>query len=110
MTAFGMGDGQTVPLATIVQGPLIQNLTLCKEGVYKIVRHLYYIANFLRDAGSGWVTIQAFLLSGRLKKAPQSGAGESERTTHLVDPAVNIRAPRWPRRRKHTFMFALFIK
>jgi hypothetical protein len=32
MTAFGMGDGQTVPLATIVQGPLIQNLTLCKEG------------------------------------------------------------------------------
>jgi hypothetical protein len=85
-----MGEGKPAPLATTVQGALIRNLTLCKEGVYKIVRHLYYIANFLRDAGSGRVTIQAFLLSERLKKVPQADAGEPERTTHGVDNAVSI--------------------
>jgi len=66
-----MGDDQTATFATIVKDALIRNVRLCKEGVYKIVRHLYYIANFLRDTGLGGVTIQAFLLSKRLKKVSQ---------------------------------------
>ena len=55
---FGWGDGQTIRLATILKGALIRNVTLCKEGVYKIVRHVYYMTKLLRDTGSGWVTIR----------------------------------------------------
>jgi len=43
LLAFGCG------LHFISKGVLIRNLVLCKEGVYAMVRHPYYLANYLID-------------------------------------------------------------
>ena len=33
----------------LVKGQLIRNVVLCTEGAYAVVRHPYYLANFLID-------------------------------------------------------------
>ncbi len=46
-------------LHVLVKGQLIRNVTLCTEGAYSIVRHPYYLANYLVD-------ISFCLLSGNV--------------------------------------------
>ncbi|MBN2022346.1 MAG: hypothetical protein JW809_06085 [Pirellulales bacterium] len=36
-------------LHVLVKGQLIRNVTLCNEGTYAVVRHPYYLANYLID-------------------------------------------------------------
>lgn len=46
-------------LHVLVKGQLIRNVTLCTEGAYSVVRHPYYLANYLVD-------ISFCLLSGNV--------------------------------------------
>ena len=46
-------------LHVLVKGQLIRNVTLCTEGAYSIVRHPYYLANYLVD-------VSLCLLSGNV--------------------------------------------
>ena len=46
-------------LHVLVKGQLIRNVTLCTEGAYAVVRHPYYLANYLID-------ISFCLLSGNI--------------------------------------------
>ena len=46
-------------LHVLVKGQLIRNVTLCTEGAYAVVRHPYYLANYLVD-------ISFCLLSGNV--------------------------------------------
>lgn len=46
-------------LHVLVKGQLIRNVTLCREGAYSMVRHPYYLANYLVD-------VSLCLLSGNV--------------------------------------------
>lgn len=55
LAVFGAGCA----LHVLVKGELIRNVTLCTEGAYAVVRHPYYLANYLID-------ISFCLLSGNV--------------------------------------------
>ncbi len=46
----------------IVKGQLIRNVVLCTEGTYAIVRHPYYLANFLVDCSFCLLSLNLYLI------------------------------------------------
>jgi hypothetical protein len=46
----------------ITKGVLIRNVVLCKDGLYKIVRHPYYMANYLIDSSFCLLSGNVYLL------------------------------------------------
>lgn len=46
----------------VSKGVLIRNEVLCRDGVYSIVRHPYYLANYLVDSGFCALSGNAYLL------------------------------------------------
>jgi hypothetical protein len=46
----------------IVKGQLIRNVVLCTEGAYAIVRHPYYLANFLIDCTFCLLSLNLYLV------------------------------------------------
>ena len=46
----------------IVKGQLIRNVVLCTEGAYAIVRHPYYLANFLVDCAFCLLSLNLYLI------------------------------------------------
>jgi hypothetical protein len=46
----------------IVKGQLIRNVVLCSEGTYAIVRHPYYLANFLIDGAFCLFSLNRYLI------------------------------------------------
>jgi len=50
-------------LHVVVKGQLIRNVVLCTEGVYAIVRHPYYLANYLIDTSFCLLSGNVFLLA-----------------------------------------------
>ena len=49
-------------LHVLAKGQLIRNVTLCTEGAYAIVRHPYYLANYLIDASFCLLSGNVYLL------------------------------------------------
>ncbi len=46
----------------VTKGVLIRNVVLCKDGTYSIVRHPYYMANYLIDSGFCLLSGNVYLL------------------------------------------------
>ncbi len=46
----------------VTKGVLIRNVVLCKDGTYNIVRHPYYMANYLIDSGFCLLSGNVYLL------------------------------------------------
>jgi hypothetical protein len=46
----------------IVKGQLIRNVVMCTEGTYAIVRHPYYLANFLIDCAFCLLSLNLYLI------------------------------------------------
>ena len=46
----------------VSKGVLIRNEVLCKDGIYSIVRHPYYLANYLVDSGFCVLSGNSYLL------------------------------------------------
>ena len=49
-------------LHVVVKGQLIRNVVLCTEGTYAVVRHPYYLANYLIDTSFCLLSGNVFLL------------------------------------------------
>lgn len=49
-------------LHLLVKGQLIRNTTLCTEGAYAVVRHPYYLANYMIDTGLCLASGNVFLV------------------------------------------------
>lgn len=46
----------------VTKGVLIRNVVLCKDGTYSVVRHPYYMANYLIDSGFCLLSGNVYLL------------------------------------------------
>jgi len=46
----------------VTKGVLIRNVVLCKDGTYNILRHPYYMANYLNDSGFCLLSGNVYLL------------------------------------------------
>jgi len=60
-TAFGM-LGLGCFIHCVSKGTLIRNVVLCTEGIYRVVRHPYYLANYLIDWSFCLLSGNLFLL------------------------------------------------
>jgi protein-S-isoprenylcysteine O-methyltransferase Ste14 len=46
----------------VVKGVLIRNSVLCKDGIYSVVRHPYYLANYIIDSSFCLITGNMYLV------------------------------------------------